>query len=107
VADKGERLEDVLAIELYSRLKDQAEQMRLTDFTKRYKNPVSLGNRLVNIMDELNEVMIVEVKVESHNRKLYSFRPLVALGALHDLEETDGKDAFQGLNIDGPEGLRG
>lgn len=75
VIDNEQAIEDEAAIELYSRLKDQAEQIKLRDFDKRYKSPGSIGKRLANIKDELNEVMVFKVRVGSGNKRLYSFLP--------------------------------
>jgi hypothetical protein len=76
VLEGSEPIIDVPAAELYSLLRDQAELMELKDWEKRYKSPVSLGNRLAHIKEELNEAMEFTVRVGSGNKRYYTFRPL-------------------------------
>jgi len=65
---------DKSASELYQELVQIAEVMKVKDFETRYKSPVSLGRRLANIKDELNNEFDFQIRTERMRQKLYSIR---------------------------------
>lgn len=76
VISEGKPIEEKSASELYKLLQEKAEELKMRDFTKRYKNPNSMAKRLANIKDELNRVFDFNTHKARSNMKLYSFSPL-------------------------------
>jgi hypothetical protein len=76
VINYGRKIEDRSASDLYQLLQKDAEEMKIKDFNKRYKSPISLGKRIRNVQDELRRVFELEISKASHNVTVYSFRPL-------------------------------
>jgi len=75
VYDEGRTIVDRSASELHRDLHDWAEAMRMKDFIKRYKSPISLGKRLVNIKEELNIEFDFQARTGRMRQKQYSFGP--------------------------------
>lgn len=73
VIANGEAIEDKSASELYIKLEKHAEELKMKDFSRRYKSSISLGKRIKNVQDELRRVFYVEIRKGSSNVKLYSF----------------------------------
>ena len=74
IYDECSELVDQSASELYQESSEKAEALRMRDFSKRYKSPISLGRRLTNIKEELNIEFDFQVRTERMRQKLYSFR---------------------------------
>jgi len=74
VYDEAGELVDKSSSELYMALQEQAESIRMKDFEKRYKNPISLGKRLANIKEELINEFDFQVTPGRMRRNIYSFR---------------------------------
>jgi len=71
--DNGE-LVDKSPSELYISLQERAESLKMKDFNKRYKSPISLGIRLANIREELNDEFDFEISPLRMRQKQYSFK---------------------------------
>jgi hypothetical protein len=75
VIENGLQLNNLSANDLYSRLNSEAEMMRMKDFQRKYRSPISISKRLANIKDELQRVFDFEAKKGRSNLMLYSFAP--------------------------------
>jgi len=76
VYDVGTTIVDKSASELYEILLELSETLKIKDFSKRYKSPISLGRRLANIKEELKNEFDLEIRTERMRQKLYSFKSL-------------------------------
>lgn len=73
VIDNEKPIENLSASELYLKLEEDAEKLKIKDFGRRYKSPISIGKRINNIQDELRRVFEVGIRRGSANVTLYSF----------------------------------
>ncbi len=73
VIDDRKDIVDLSASELYLKLKEEAEALKMIDFTRMYRSPISIGKRLKNIQDELNRVFDFEIRKGRANVTLYTF----------------------------------
>lgn len=76
VVNKGYVINGETAHELYERLVKWADDSKIRDFSRRYKNPKSVAQRLAHIKDGLAQVMAVEIRDVRAGRKAYSFTQL-------------------------------
>ena len=67
-------IEELTAAQLYATLAVEAEAMYLSDFQKRYKNPVSMGLRLAHTKKELGRWFEIEICKQPNGQRLYSFK---------------------------------
>jgi len=76
VYEKVENLIEISSSNLYSRLLEEAEQMKLSvhDFQRRYKNSRSVGMRLANIKEELMREFEVEIYQHPNGQRTYTFK---------------------------------
>jgi hypothetical protein len=73
VVNRGYVINGETAHELYERLVKWAEDNKIRDFSRRYKSPKSVAQRLAHIRDGLAQVMAVEIRDVRAGRKAYSF----------------------------------
>jgi hypothetical protein len=85
VINREEEIECLSASALYALLQEDAEKMKIKNFSNKYKSPISLGKRISNVQDELRRVFELEIGKTNHNVTVYSFRPL------EDEEEAEKK----------------
>ena len=71
---KEQAIEELTAAQLYAMLAHEAEAMYLSDFQKRYKNPVSMGLRLAHTKKELGRWFEIEICKQPNGQRLYSFK---------------------------------
>ncbi|MCI0482240.1 MAG: hypothetical protein L0213_11720, partial [Candidatus Dadabacteria bacterium] len=76
VVNKGYVINGETAHELYERLVKWAEDNKIRDFSRRYKSPKSVAQRLAHIKDGLAQVMAVDIQAARAGRKAYSFSRL-------------------------------
>jgi rubredoxin len=62
--------------DLYARLLKKADEMKVKDFSERYKNPKSLGKRLSHLRPELEKEYTMSVESPGRGKHRYSFGPL-------------------------------
>lgn len=65
-------ISDKSTSELFEMLVGLADTLKIKDFSKRYKNSISLGRRLTNIKEELKEEFDFQVRVGRMRQKHYS-----------------------------------
>ena len=76
VINREKEIEYLSASALYELLQEDAEKMKIKNFSNKYKSPISLGKRIRNVQDELRRVFELEIGKTNHNLTVYSFRPL-------------------------------
>lgn len=73
IYELGRTIDNKSASELYELLEEWAFSLKINDFTKRYRGPISLGIRLSNIKEELCEEFDFYTTKSHGNVKLYNF----------------------------------
>ena len=68
-------IENISSYDLHERNLTTADILKMADYKKRYKSPLSLAKRLNSIKDELNKVMIFKTWMERARQRKYSFYP--------------------------------
>lgn len=75
VNEQWEVIENISSYDLHERNLTTADILKMADYKKRYKSPLSLAKRLNSIKDELNKVMIFKTWMERARQRKYSFYP--------------------------------
>ena len=111
------RLEKMSTTDLYGRLHKKAEDMKIKDFSERYKNPKSLGKHLARLRPELEKEYMMVVESPRKAGHIYSFGPLKederecsmdkyvcsVCGYVYDPEQGDpGRGISVGTSFEGP-----
>ena len=73
---QGRTISNKSAGELYEFLFKLADDWKIKEFSKRYKSPKSVAQRLAHIKNSLAQVMTVEIRDVRSGRKSYSFSQL-------------------------------
>lgn len=72
VIEKEQDIDNKSTSELYAMLVEEAESLKIKDFTKRYKSPISIGKRLANIKDELSRDFLFISDLAPSNLRYYT-----------------------------------
>ncbi|MFX0092912.1 MAG: hypothetical protein ACFFBD_14230 [Candidatus Hodarchaeota archaeon] len=67
---------DISAGDLYLKLQREAEILKMKDFTRKYKSPVSIGKWLHNHESELSRIFKFEIRIARANQRLYTITRL-------------------------------
>ncbi|MGA2361045.1 MAG: hypothetical protein ABSG73_01150 [Candidatus Aminicenantales bacterium] len=76
IYEGDQTVRDLSAQELYSRLVETSEGMKMEGFAKHYRNARSMAKHLANIVSELRQKFVVDIIEKGGRRKLYSFKAI-------------------------------
>lgn len=83
---------DLSAQELYSRLVETSENMKMEGFAKHYRNARSMAKHLANIVGELKQKFEVDIIEKSGRRRTYSFKAIGQAKTDNNAEEPKAPD---------------
>lgn len=72
VIEKEQKIDNKSMSELYAMLEQEAESLKIKDFSRRYKSPISIGKRLANIKDELSRDFLFISDLAPSNLRYYT-----------------------------------
>ncbi|MGA2363659.1 MAG: hypothetical protein ABSG73_14540 [Candidatus Aminicenantales bacterium] len=75
IYDKRERIRSLSPQDLYKLMVDNAEEMKLKDFQKYYKSPMSMAKHLANIKGELAREFTMDIFTRADHQREYSLGP--------------------------------
>ena len=75
IYDKRERIRSLSPQDLYKLMVDNAEEMKLKDFQKYYKSPMSMAKHLANIKGELEREFTMDIFTRADHQREYSLGP--------------------------------